>query len=353
MDIGLHKLKEVQTMDTYVIAISNKTRYSFFNNLPPFIETENPKANFLIHSDPVFGLNKSKLITNFDFLIDTEIKDFYEDEIFIRSILGNRYINLNIKSKYVQIPNLNQLVTKLNLDIIIPNTFTINDNNKTTKTCNYDFTSLGSKKLVIKRYNGARGTDQILVDVDQVNNLLAKLYLYPLAELKTRFPEAIFTKLQSEEIDYQPRFEVEDSESCKKNKKVFFPGCDELLIQEYINNVDKEFRIIISGKELFIIERSINDNEYRQANLDLNTAVYTKPKPLIDKSILPTDVIKLIEKLDLKLASIDVFVTKDQNWGVFEYSHEFGMTSFSEKTKTDILNSFLSYIVENYKSTAI
>ena len=36
-------------------------------------------------------------------------------------------------------------------------------------------------------------------------------------------------------------------------------------------------------------------------------------------------------------------------WGVFEYSHEFGMISFSEKTRTDILNSFLSYIIENYK----
>ena len=340
-------------MDTYVIAISNKTRYSFFNNLPPFIEIENPKTSFLIHSDPVFGLNKSKLITNFDFLIDTGFENYSEDEISIRNILGNRYINLNIKSKYVQTPNLKQLITELNLDIIIPNTFTIDCKNKTTKTCNYDFTSLDSERLVIKRYNGARGTDQILVDVDHVNNLLSELYLYPLVELKTRFPEAIFTKLQSEEIDQQPRLEVEDSESYKKNKKIFFPGEDHLLIQEYIDNVVKEFRIIISGKELFIIERSINDNEYKQANLDFDSKVYIKPKQLLDKNILPTDVITLIEKLDLKLASIDLFVTRNQKWGVFEYSHEFGMTSFSEKTRTDILNSFLSYIVENYKSTAL
>ena len=125
-------------MDTYVIAISNKTRYGFFNNLPPFIEIENPKTSFLIHSDPIFGLNKSKLITNFDFLINIGFEKYSEDEIFIRNILGNKYINLNIKSKYVQIPNLKQLVTKLGLDIIIPNTFTIDYKNKTTKTCNVE-----------------------------------------------------------------------------------------------------------------------------------------------------------------------------------------------------------------------
>ena len=105
---------------------------------------------------------------------------------------------------------------------------------------------------------------------------------------------------------------------------------------KYIPNVAKEYRIITGhdSKPIYVIERkrvnSIEDSDsyqeivYLQAQSD---EVYKSKRTLQGAGIsasIESQVVILLSTMKIPLHSVDLFVTEDGKWGIFEYAYEFG-----------------------------
>lgn len=331
-------------MENVTVAITNNHGTNNINILPPQFVGDG--INIKIHYNPIINLATQQ--ANFDILIDFTL-DGQKSEFEILKELSSKipYYEIKRESKITQMVKINNVINRLPVP---------KSNSKPLKLVRFskvignsissmplsEFPSLHTRNndwLVVKIDNGARGLGQAVVNKINLNSFLSECKeLDKLSELKTKFPSVKFGNTEGDD----------DTNYFKT-----FP----LVVCQYIPNIEKEYRILVNGKEIFGYERILNNNsDYKQANLDKN-------KP-IDYSFTPVRLSKLISdkhtymliksaisNLGIDFGSVDLFKTADGQYGIFEYSPQFGMheidPDFLEKFHRDFIVRIIEDSVNN------
>lgn len=227
-------------------------------------------------------------------------------------------------------------------------------------------------KVILKRDNGARGHDQVLVPTKDLLNFSKLMHGMSQNDLQHRFPSVKFSEPLNDEYvrNGDHRKKTDEIERIKKEQGFMSRHNDNYHIQQYIENITHELRLLKIGNFYYLINRVIDrDKDIPQPNVTtcdikehtgvcyqrlpqgahilsfLNDDLNTTKKYSI-KSIL-----EFAESLNAPLLSIDLYITSDSDQvGILEFSTEFGMTrGFSPKILLEMQNDFYDYIVERYK----
>lgn len=333
-------------MKTIIVAIEGVEK--IVDNLallPPVIRTDD--FNIIIHNSPLIE-QADGVTKNFDILIDC----IHGDPSSSRSkeaelLLGSSYITSIRRSKTEQAIILENINQKLNLGFYIPKCY-----QNLYRTGGKVISRYGAEfddKVILKPENGAKGEGQAIVPA----YALASLFQYDIDKtakyLKEKYPEIVLSHYN------------EDREEA------FFPTGDLILAQEYLSDIVSEYRVLISDQDMYIYKRKILNKEYRQANITTNTVVDNQRKLTkvfhngeyfissnngsddIDLSLITlTNIFTMARELDLKLGSMDIFVTESGNVGFFEYCNQFAFWRIHPKIARDIHVNYIKSIVKNW-----
>lgn len=206
--------------------------------------------------------------------------------------------------------------------------------------------------VVVRPRHGARGIGQLVYDTRLTNQMsLQKLLLKTRAIPDVRSGEVEFHEnqnLTSEEKIAAFNKTLAEQFAALPGSPVWYSGGDrhvgegwgvfkDCFIQEYVTDIDKEYRIIIGGenKPVYAIERlrssygscsGVSLASASSAQAGINTASET-----LHGTGMPQEVIDgftaILREKDFSLYSFDVFTTKSGKWGIFEFSNEFGTES--------------------------
>lgn len=317
-------------MKKFILALSDDACPNF-KMLSPVIEISNLNIEIYIHRTPIIKYDDLEVVSNFDYFIDFS----YEPDSLIKLLLPDKYINIPRHSKtrqFINIRNFN-LTRGNKTRLLKPNNYhtIINSNNLTplaqigTPLCEY---------VVIKNEFGARGTDQVKL---------------PTKFLISFFDNAIGATY--EEIKKLPYVEL-----SSKYHDIPFSSVVDLTVTEFIPNISKEWRIIVSGDNIVAREREINTDlkTFPQANLPCNYHEEISYEPLSSCfSIASIEVItSFINYIGMKFGSIDLYVTNDGDLGIFEYSTEYGTSNlnllYMKELLLNSLTSILTPVLESF-----
>lgn len=207
-------------------------------------------------------------------------------------------------------------------------------------------------KVVIKPQDGARGVGQFVVDTTYVNlNQFNKKLDKYLTTTHTDEAFKVFLDGFAGNVAYYSRDEDTPGEGlqCLKEQGG--------IVQSFIPNVSAEYRIITGAdsKPLYFQRRKMRDveSDYPQATGggDVIDVKANRDNPF-DQD---TDAKKLFEYLCQTvigpLNSIDLFITGDGHWGIFEYCNQFGVSGIPAAIAEEIHAEFMHDVVTNFIST--
>lgn len=310
------------------IAFKNTQLFPYISKLKPGIMINN--EFIFIHEDPIVTIQNNKVIKNFDILIDFQINPD------LQLLLDAAYISLLRYKKSIQSVILNKIILNNNFidKCIIPKSY----GNGQSFSISHANCISNNSKVVIKRENGARGCSQVLLDSYLLYDFMG-MSASSLNVLKKRFPTAIFTGIIQDHIDYKES-EIKDNNGAYS----YFDG-DSVFVQEYIENISNEYRVLVSGDYLYCRERVINSNPFPQANSSFEDGLNNSNVYINAENVLDSTIIKVIKDLDLKLGSVDIF-KKDDKFGIFEFSTEFGLSAVEPSFINELFIGFIKHIID-------
>lgn len=235
-----------------------------------------------------------------------------------------------------------------------------------------DYRDHGEGKLIILRPQlGARSIGLIVFDPSVTT-------IYSMLEILDKYrhqPTPDAERYSKEKID---SFNLEIRDKFKSlpgypawrsdDDRYIGEGVNQLLnggfAQEYVPNVNKEYRVIVGGsnKPVYCIERkrTVYD-ELKDVKLAYgrgkDVGVHGSFKSL-EEAGLPKTVISefnyLLKFADFSLFAFDIYTTDDGKWGIFEFSPEFGMASvpnglIRSEARLYIQSLFEKYNINNSK----
>ena len=181
---------------------------------------------------------------------------------------------------------------------------------------------------VMKPNNGARGIGHIVFDTAKVSTTKVNEAIQKASSGKELVKELTEDQTKRDALFYEGQpHQHDEGFSQLKASRAFF---------KYIPNIAKEYRVITGhdSKPIYVIERkrvnSIEDSDsyqeivYLQAQSD---EVYKSKRTLQGAGIsasIESQVVILLSTMKIPLHSVDLFVTEDGKWGIFEYAYEFG-----------------------------
>ena len=273
--------------------------------LPP--SAYNPSiGNVIFHNNPRLEYTGTELIKNFDYHFDFNIKKNKLHE----AILPDHYFHfprLKRMTQYLKISKFNESRAKTQ-QLFIPNYYLA-----TERTGEHVYvTNFGipvGDKVVIKETLGARGSNQIVVPTNMVTTLLKHTRGLTLGEVKAKFPDLIY------------------SEGTNMDA-IFFEKPADLFMSELVSGVKNEWRLLVGGDKIYGRERVIKQGPYPQANLDhdvfptVSEVKYAPIEEMFDETLVQT-LHAMVDFINLPLGSIDLFLTEEGRYGIFEYSTQF------------------------------
>lgn len=191
-------------------------------------------------------------------------------------------------------------------------------------------------KVVVKLNHGSRGGDQMLVPSNMLATVIKHGAYKTAAELSLMFPDIVMISGDNDNVTWL------------KNP-------EDYVITEYIENVNKEYRLLVSGDTIYVKERVIRHGDYPQSNLNVDT--YPTIEPVIYRNIydseLPNTVCDAVhayvEWLKFPLGSIDLFHTVDDKWGMFEHSPQFAFHGAELEFIRGLHMNAVHHIVQNFE----
>lgn len=273
--------------------------------LPP--SAYNPSiGNVIFHNNPRLEYTGTELIKNFDYHFDFNIKKNKLHE----AILPGHYFHfprLSRMTQYLKISKFNESRTKTQ-QLFIPNYYLATEREgEHVYVTNFGIPE--GDRVVIKETLGARGSNQVVVPSNMVTTLLKHSKGLTMAEVKVKFPDFIYS----------------DGTTWDK---VMFEKPSDLFISQLVSSVKSEWRLLVGGDKIYGRERMIKQGPYPQANLDHDVFV-TVPEvkyELIENMFseeLVSALHDLTDFIGLPIGSIDLFLTEDGRYGIFEYSTQF------------------------------
>jgi hypothetical protein len=179
--------------------------------------------------------------------------------------------------------------------------------------------------VVVKPLDGARGIGQIVANLDEIlPSTLAQL-LSKANQGSEEFLLAV--KEHAPHVEYH----VGHGSTFEGTQALASQG---YVVQELIPDVVEEYRIIldVDSKPAWFVKRrrdslphdaSINQHDYRQATGAARVKSEVNFTKIIDYPH-KGEVTAALKALHLPFNSVDLFITKDGRWGIFEYCPQWG-----------------------------
>lgn len=289
--------------------------YQYLNNLsmlPPRHNYKESVGEVIFHSDPRAELRHGSLVSNVDALLDFRM----DVDFAISQVFGERCYNYRKPSKQTQhfrIIRFNETYGKEHdYQLDTPRQFvTWTGTHKEDAHPLSRFGVIDCKQVVIKPQYGARGSNHVVVASHMVQTILKTITTQTGEELATAFPGAILSR-----------------GSCLEEP--LFDNLSDLVITEKLEHVLQEWRLLFAAGKIYCRERYITPGEYAQSNLcvDVNPAIaevdYTPIEDTDFPEELKTYLHEFIKFIKLPFGSVDLYITAEGNYGIFEYSEQFG-----------------------------
>lgn len=204
-------------------------------------------------------------------------------------------------------------------------------------------------KVVVKPQDGARGVGHFVVDTKFVNlfQFSKKLDKY-LEEEYAELTFKNFLKGFAGHVSYYSRDEnmVGEGLLCLKTQGA--------IVQSLIPNVSAEYRIITGadGKPVYHQRRQVRDpdSDYPQATGggDVIDVQANREDPFSSDTEAHKLFVYLCQNVIGPMNSIDLFITTDGHWGIFEYCNQFGVSGIPADVAERIHSDYMRTVVEKF-----
>lgn len=204
---------------------------------------------------------------------------------------------------------------------------------KTTDRTALNTTTFTSKRVIVKPMNGARSIGQVVFD--RLKHTPSSIY-ETIHEQKSL--DAFLQKLKTMNYDavYHKGHDREYGEGWSNLKEA-------AVFEEYIEDITHEFRIITGaeGTPVISINRKLEtlegDHQIPSSTPDaVSTSALTDMFPAVNSGLL-----QFLSEVHMPFHSVDVFVTKNQEWGIFEFSPEFCSSEYGPTILPEEAKKFL------------
>ena len=333
MDVLIYHLTNLKQgkliMSDLIIAVTN-----YYNDtvtmLPPMGELEGI-GEAIFHNNPRIEFDGRDIKRNFTHHVDFNIN---ANQLH-RELLPAHYASyprLSRQSQYIKLYQFNEQRDEDSMELLIPNFYLATKRQGEHVTIT-NFGLPTSDRVVIKDTLGARGSDQIVIPTNMLTSLLKYTKGLTYAQVKAKFPDIIISEGTNME-------------------KVFFNDPGEIFISDLIPVVEKEWRLLVGGDKIYGREREIKKGVYNQANLDLDVirtipeVKYTLIDEMFDERLVKT-LYELIEFADIPTGSLDLFVTGDGQYGLFEWSTQYAFMGANNHFIRQLLLDGIAKVIRN------
>lgn len=308
--------------DKRIIFAFDSNRIDNFDVIPQGHRVED--YEFIFTKSPEIQLTGKGIVTNFDILITDGEKEMFgiNNTLLLKQ---HQYKIMKRLSKPEQIAR--QLIYKdnhpgLTVNMIVPRSFYC-DNYTTLKHIFPDANS-----CVIKPIHGARGIGQFKINTERMPIRVVIDLLEKTRKNTTGSPD---TKYILESLkDWADYFTYSTSGENYENEGIGILLSQRFLVQEHVDNIEKEYRIITDykGNLAYVQERKFkfdDKNYYQQAIGSVIEPDWVHSKPTsLDKTDNLDEIENFIKTVVGPLQSVDLFITKEGKWGIFEWCNQFG-----------------------------
>lgn len=320
----------------------------------------NPTTRVQFHNDPKVALVGDRVETNFDLMIDHGEASSHGFQ-FKDMLPPHRYLHLPRFNKPAQACKINHAALCYNAALSISVEKWRKDNGfipvPTWFVGNGVWDSnialpKGTKRVVVKPMDGARGIGQFLVDVEHVSlrvffNEMRMSIIKPEIKDKTGVEKVL--EAFKGYVTYHSRNENYEDEGIKM---LLTQGA---VVQSVIHEVEREFRLITDYKGLvgYAQERNIVNVEHGFPQAVGSGTVDTNDRhALAIDDILDESAMAMLDSITSTaigpMNSIDLFLTSDGEWGIFEFCNQFGITGIPDEPLIEMHRKFLEVSINEF-----
>ena len=293
----------------------------------------------LVHADPRIDIDGVEVVTNFDLLINSGLGPVKGSGFLDQSAL----VTLPRHSKSRQMVELHKItVRQESFHYIQP----------LTRYCNqhtWTGTSVGGtvdlgRYVVIKPEDGARGIGQYVVDTKRTK----------IATVLTAIKDGLLPNADAIAEMYGDTVFLATDKEKDENEGAEVIVSQGYIAQSVIPDIVAECRVLISpaGPNVYL-DRTIRNKSkggvtYSQAtgaDADSGKAVtrlehtqFNKHIPEIGRDTYIAEINNFLYEMSLDVCpfgSVDLFITREGKWGIFEYCNQFGTIGYQPRQMSD------------------
>lgn len=212
---------------------------------------------------------------------------------------------------------------------------------------------LNPGRWVLKPNYGARGVALLFFTVDHYKNWSLTSAL---KKLNDAFEKAEKEKTLPVLSDDECQFVAGDYRDIEEVRRMFWSERGWCL-QHVVENVKEEYRVITGENEIcFILERpthKVGSQQVVSAEKDVlkySISKFSDIRNVQPWEVIPKQAAEFIVKHIPHFNSVDLFVTDDNRWGIFEYSNQFYLEDIPQ---TDVLQVHEVWLQKLIKSKYI
>lgn len=332
--------------DRFIVAVTDNEYINNIDLIGAGYYSEKHKASVVVIGNPKASIVGDEVITNFDIILHANRSHPLQDDSSVSwtDIIGNRSVGIDRVSKAVMQPIMAKYAKNKNMSLFVPvKTYLSNTRMASKDHPELIFGGDLPKSYVIKSCHGAQGYGQIVIkDRDKIS----------LQKLMDAIWKNDYSSLVSFADNHRDVVQLIGDGGRKTMEQINNQGC---IAQEIIKNISAEYRILAvnNGDIHYITHRERKGGEYKQAN-GCNTPFrevrslnyFIKDKKMVSEI---KDMVKMICNKFGPLQSIDLFLTNDGRWGIFEFSNQFGVVGPGPKIVKDILVKLIDKQIDIFK----
>lgn len=306
--------------------------------LPPRHKFEGLVGEVIFHTNPsIEYTGKDEPVCNFDVVLDFQTYRTAESKHFSRLLSPEQAYTLPALSKYEQ--------------ALVVDKFNKRGLGYLTRPRIYDRVKFGLREhsehaslvphiphgitLVLKPLYGASGKRQIMMPSHALQTIRSCLAKSTKAQLIERFPDIVIS-------------------ANTGDNDTLFTNINECVVTEFVPDIETEYRILFGGRVAMGMERDKPENgtSFPQANILNNN-----PVPFNERVLLPLDELlgevkadtlrDFLVFIDEPFGSVDVYITKDGNMGIMEWSRQYAYYNINpEHVRSITLSGIESILTE-------
>ena len=302
------------------------------------------------HNDPRMSADGDTVHFNFDYMI-TDGTIMIDSNVDAESIVPAHMLSITKRyNKFEQMTRLRNFATeqakkgKFDIDnFIVPGVWYNKQQSGLSNLVIPD-----EEKVIVKPVDGARGIGQFMVKLDKIPFVVfvETLDRYRLEKITEEQFWLGLNKFSGCYV-YSTAGEHYENEGLASLKNQGY------MVQGFVKDVCSEYRLLtdLDGKIAYCQMRGIRDkdqSEFPQATgSDTNSIEGSDIVPIeevVNKRTL-RDLNAVASKVVGPLSSIDLFLTEDDRWGIFEYCNQFGIKGVPMETTFKLHYDFVERLI--------